>query len=183
METQLSFLSETPSLARGDAIASRRANVVPEVVTIFIDGAARGNPGPAGAGIVIIYDDKPVLKEGFYLGEKTNNQAEYTALVLGIILAQKFCDKHHINPAHFEFFSDSELLVKQLKGHYKIKNTALAHFKKAADALLKNHTYHITHVLREKNKLADKMANYGIDKKNKISVMLTKILTEYGLSF
>lgn len=158
MEKQTSFL---------ESVVSHKSNT-PELVKnkceLFVDGAARGNPGPAGAGIYIRYSDSNCIKKGFYLGEKTNNQAEYLALAIGLHLILKK-DNH---PKSVQIYSDSELLVKQMHGSYRVKNPNLLKIKTLIDDMLQDVNYKIKHVLRAKNKTADAMANEGIDKKNKI---------------
>lgn len=176
MDRQLSLLNETEPLMRAPSSKPTTKAPAPSTLTIFIDGAARGNPGPAGVGIAISYHRKLVIEKGFYLGEKTNNQAEYTALVYALALARDFCAKHDLATPHFEIFSDSELLVRQIKGLYSVKNAALIQLKKHADKLLNSVSYTITHVLREKNKVADKLANLGIDKKIKVPVQLSHLI-------
>lgn len=129
--------------------------------TVFVDGASRNNPGDAGAGIYIEKDGYPLEKRGFYLGVKTNNQAEYMALLLGVFYAKK-----HLSPTDtLSIVSDSELLVKQIKGLYRVKQAELQQLFLMAKQLLHSVTYSISHVLRENNIQADAMANYGIDKK------------------
>jgi len=184
METQLSLinLSEQPARATQSSAKKANSSSAPQHLAIYIDGAARGNPGPAGAGICMILDDQKIVEKGFYLKEKTNNQAEYLALVLALLLLEKVFEKHDLADTHCTFFSDSELLVKQMRGEYKIKNAALAALKKLADELARTYTHRFTHVTRDKNKIADKLANLGIDKKNRIPVTLTKILDHWGLS-
>lgn len=131
---------------------------------LFIDGASRNNPGPAGAGIYLLKDGVPIEEKGFYLGVRTNNQAEYLALVLGAYYAQKYIDQKDILVIN----ADSELLVRQLTGIYKIKNEQLARLYKVAAILLDGVRYSIHHVRREQNHIADKLANMGIDKKIKV---------------
>lgn len=176
MDRQLSLLNETEPLTRTTSSKPTAKVCAPTTLTIFIDGAARGNPGPAGVGIAISYHRKLVVEKGFYLGEKTNNQAEYSALLCALVLAQDFCTKHHLATPHFEIFSDSELLVRQIKGLYSVKNATLVQLKKHADKLLSTVSYTITHVLREKNKVADKLANLGIDKKIKVPILLSHLI-------
>jgi len=149
---------------------------------IFVDGASRGNPGPAGAGIFITYDKEPILRKGIYLGEKTNNQAEYLALTLAVFYLKDICAEKKIAHPHVEIVSDSELLIKQMKGEYTIKNKTLASLKTIAMQLLDGISHHCTHVMREHNKEADRLANLGIDKKHKIPTDFLKILSDYGLS-
>lgn len=128
---------------------------------LFVDGAARNNPGPAGAGLYIEKDGEPFLKKGFYLGKKTNNQAEYMALLLGIFFIKQHIHEHDT----LLIVSDSQLLVRQLQGLYRIKNQDLVALYQCATRLLDRMKYGVDHVLREHNKVADAMANEGIDKK------------------
>lgn len=131
---------------------------------LFIDGASRNNPGPAGAGIYLLKDNICILEKGFYLGSKTNNQAEYIALIIGLDLSLQLI-KPELNNNILNIFSDSLLLVNQIKGIYKVKNPDLILLYQKSKNLLSACQYQITHVLREKNKFADKLANYGIDNK------------------
>jgi ribonuclease HI len=126
---------------------------------LHTDGAARGNPGPAGAGGEIRNDDGKLLAEVFeYLGEATNNVAEYKALILTLERALLF------NPQEIEVRADSELLVKQLRGEYKVKNEGLkplyAHIKVLSANLKK---FEVRHVYRSENAHADELANMAID--------------------
>ena len=157
--------------------------VVKHAINIFIDGAARGNPGPAGAGIHGVYDGKVVLAQGIYLGEKTNNQAEYLALLLALLFIEKLFEDKKLSKAPLHFFSDSELLVKQMNGIYKMKNEHLKALKVGIDHLLKSHPHKFTHVRREKNKDADALANLGVDSRKKIPTRFEKFLSDYGLHF
>lgn len=127
--------------------------------TIYTDGAARGNPGPAGAGWVILdFQGKPVSAKKKYLGELTNNQAEYQALLLALEDIQKRRAKI------LNVYSDSELLVRQLKGEYKVKNEGLKSlFQQVVLTLSKFQGYSIEYIPREKNKDADHLANEAID--------------------
>ena len=95
------------------------------------------------------------------MGEKTNNQAEYLALLLGLFYARKHLKTGDV----IHIISDSELLVRQLIGKYSVKNNILKKMHACAMALLKDHNYHFTHVLREHNKIADELANKGIEQK------------------
>ena len=135
---------------------------------IFTDGASRGNPGPSGVGFVLKQDGVVLEKIGYFLPlQVTNNVAEYLALVAALSLVE---DKFVGSPLAFtnlEIFADSELLIKQLKGVYKVKNMVLAQLH--AVIFSKLHAigkhYAFCHIRREHNSLADKMANQGIDKK------------------
>jgi ribonuclease HI len=135
---------------------------------IYVDGASRGNPGRAGAGVFVKDKTKPLIKKGFYLGKKTNNQAEYLALAIALFLLQ---DKHAAlkndgNIVHLVIHSDSLLLVKQLQGLYAIKNPILKELNSCIMKLLQSYSYDIKHVYRAANTIADSLANDGIDKKN-----------------
>ena len=128
---------------------------------LFVDGASRNNPGPSGAGIYVLKDNVPVYKDGFYLGIKTNNQAEYLALLLGLFVLEQ-----RIHPGDsIRIVSDSELLVKQLKGEYKVRRPHLKPLHALAQTILHTLKAEIMHILRDGNVQADKMANRGIDDK------------------
>ena len=125
----------------------------------YIDGAARGNPGPAGAGVYVEADgDRPAeeLFEG--LGNQTNNVAEYSALLLALTRAKE------LGAEDVEVRSDSRLLVEQVNGNFKVK---AAHLKPiVADALVRAKSFRkfrLVHVPREQNKKADRLANLGAD--------------------
>jgi ribonuclease HI len=128
-------------------------------LTLFTDGASRGNPGPAGAGAVIVDEaGAEVARAKRFLGTMTNNQAEYQALLLGLDLAAK------LRPEHLAIRLDSELVVKQLKGEYRVKDPRLAtFFARVRDRLNALTGYDILHVRRELNAAADRLANEAID--------------------
>ena len=131
---------------------------------IKTDGGARGNPGPAGIGVVI-WDshDQIVFEHGSYIGQTTNNVAEYSALLKALETARD------MNATHLDIFMDSELIVKQMLGQYKIKEPTLQ--KLAAEALkLKNNFQAVTfaHVPREQNRDADKMVNKALDEQARL---------------
>ena len=128
---------------------------------LHCDGASRGNPGPAGAGIVL-FDPQGRLQTqtGRYLGETTNNVAEYQALLLGLAEALRLGVKK------LRVLADSELIVKQLTGRYRVKSPHLIPlWRKALNALKKFESWAIAHVPREENHLADEAANRAIDQK------------------
>ncbi len=127
--------------------------------SLFTDGGARGNPGPAGIGIVLLDEHNKVVYEHCdYLGKKTNNEAEYTALLTGLQLSAKQ------NVRELNCYLDSELVVKQLRGEYKIRNHNLKLFFdqiKEFEPYFSQISYN--HVKREKNKRADELVNLAID--------------------
>ena len=126
---------------------------------IYTDGGARGNPGPAGIGVLIYNENKQLVSEiSEYLGKTTNNQAEYRALLTG------FKRAHALGAQEVDFYLDSELVVKQLNREYKVKNKDLAPLFLEIHNLSCNFrkiTY--THVPRERNKEADRLANAAMD--------------------
>lgn len=127
--------------------------------TLYCDGASRGNPGPAGAGAVLADPQGEVkVERGRALGRTTNNVAEYQALLLGLEAAR---DQ---GVRKLQVFSDSELLVKQLKGQYRVKNPHLLPlWRRAWQELQKFQAYAIFHVPREQNRRADRLARRAID--------------------
>lgn len=145
---------------------------------IFVDGAARKNPGIAGAGVVIKKDDELVKAKGFYLGHKTNNQAEYFGLLLGIYLSRKLVEPDDM----LYFMADSELLIKQMKGEYRVKDIHLKKLFELAWVLLANQRYSFCHIKREYNAEADAAANEGIDKKVSLPHEFVKILENHAIT-
>jgi len=130
-----------------------------QALRVYSDGAARGNPGPAGAGAVIT-DAKGdvVARLGHYLGRQTNNVAEYQGLLLGLRHAQE------LGAREVEVRADSQLMIRQLKGEYAVRNTALKPLHAEALRLLRSFSrYDLQHVPREENALADEMSNRAID--------------------
>ena len=143
------------------------------LVTLYIDGASRGNPGPASVGCFIKRDGQVLLQQGYYLGTKTNNQAEYAALLIGLHLA-----KGLLRPDdHLHIVSDSELLVKQLTGHYRVRDPLLQVLFARAQCMLQNVDYRITHVLRVHNTHADALANQALDQKKSLPAELAPLVT------
>ena len=127
--------------------------------TLFTDGGARGNPGPAAYGYVLEAEDGTVLAaEGATIGVATNNVAEYRALIAGLERAVELA------LPELEVVSDSELLVKQMTGEYRVKNEALRELSLEAARLARqigSVTY--TAVRREHNELADRLVNEALD--------------------
>ena len=128
-------------------------------LVIRTDGAARGNPGPAGAGWVIETPEGETVEEGWaYLGVLTNNQAEYEALLRALASAAPDRD------TELTIYSDSELLVRQLNGIYRVKDEGLKErFITAAQHLRRAATADVVHVRRDANARADGLANRAID--------------------
>lgn len=128
-------------------------------LTINIDGGSRGNPGPAGAGVVVRDERGRALFEGgFFLGELTNNGAEYNALLHALRIAAGWPD------AELVILSDSELLVRQITGEYRVRSADLAPlFDQAQRQLLRRGQWQIRHVRREHNARADELANRAMD--------------------
>jgi ribonuclease HI len=126
---------------------------------VFTDGAARGNPGPAGAGVCIREPSGAVIAERWrYLGEVTNNVAEYRALLLGLEEARE------MGARHVEIRSDSELVVRQMRGEYRVRNSALRELYDRALTLEQAFdSVEYVHLRREKNRDADRLANRAID--------------------
>lgn len=139
--------AETPGLRR------------PRVLRLFTDGAARGNPGPAGLGLVMEDDQGMRLWGGHrYVGIKTNNQAEYLALIEGLQQASRW------KPDRVEVYLDSQLVAEQLAGRYRVKNSELRQLHARAIELLGGFPdVVVSHVPREKNRGADALANRAID--------------------
>lgn len=126
---------------------------------LFVDGAARKNPGPAGAGIALYRGSLAIIQQGYFLGTRTNNQAEYIALLLGLCQARALMGQHE----ELDVYSDSELLVKQMQGLYAVKDAQLKLLHARARAFLFGRSVRFQHVMREDNTVADRLANKGID--------------------
>lgn len=139
---------------------------------LWVDGASKNNPGPAGAGVYVTREGKDIIKEGFFLGSKTNNEAEYIALLLGVALACEQMGEHDM----LEIVADSQLMVKQVIGEYKVRKPELQRIHQQVMRLLRPVRYQIKHVLREYNKVADKLANQGVDQKRPLPSHIQKIL-------
>jgi len=127
---------------------------------MYIDGAARGNPGDAGVGVYIEKAGHPHRQEAYYIGEKTNNQAEYCALLVGLYLVMHMMESGE----YVTIYTDSQLLAKQISGAYRVKKPWLKTLYQRAQHMLSTiGTYHIEHIDRENNVEADRLANYAID--------------------
>jgi ribonuclease HI len=129
-------------------------------LTIYTDGASRNNPGEAGAGVFIMQDGKPVERIARYLGTTTNNIAEYTAAIIGLEQAVT------MGAASVKLLADSELLVKQVNGQYKVKNEGLKPLHgKVKELIARIGSVEVQYIPRERNKEADALANKAIDEK------------------
>jgi len=134
-------------------------------VRLYIDGGARGNPGPAGAGVVLCdaADGQNLHEAGYFLGDATNNVAEYTALLHGLRTAAQ------LKAGAVEVYSDSQLLVRQMNGEYRVKNENLRVLHDQAAQLVRGFrdcTFH--HVPREQNADADRLANRAINARRNV---------------
>ncbi|MDO9399203.1 MAG: ribonuclease HI family protein [bacterium] len=130
---------------------------------LYTDGGARGNPGPSGIGVVIFDEKGNIVDEiSKYIGNATNNQAEYKALIAGLAKAKE------LDGQEIEVFLDSELVVKQLNREYRVKDQHLALlFVEAYNISISFKKIVFKHIPREKNKLADKLVNLALDNAGK----------------
>lgn len=129
-----------------------------ESVEIYIDGAARGNPGESGIGVLIRDENGKTSEIKKYLGTRTNNQAEYTALIKALESSNEHRDKK------INIYTDSLLLANQMNGLWKVKHPEISVLNKKAKELLKNFKeVTIRHIPRELNREADRLANLAID--------------------
>jgi ribonuclease HI len=128
-------------------------------VEIYCDGASRGNPGPAAAGAVILQEGKVLAEISKSLGQGTNNEAEYAALILALEKAEA------LGAERVAIRADSQLVVRQLKGEYKVKHPEMKRRHAEAMALLgRFRGWSASHIPREKNKHADRLANAALDR-------------------
>ncbi len=130
-------------------------------VRVYSDGAARGNPGPSGAGAVLVEPSGQIVDRlGKFLGVRTNNYAEYMGLLLGLKRAQE------LGVREIEVFTDSELMIRQLGGRYQVRSTSLRPLYDQALKLLNGFSrVKLVHVPREMNTAADEMSNRAIDER------------------
>jgi ribonuclease HI len=150
----------------------------PSLFKLCVDGASRANPGMSGVGICIINNGVYIDKFGFYTGIKTNNQAEYLALIMGL-----FFLKHRVKKDDSVMIvSDSELMVRQIKGEYRVKNEGLQPLYSLAKKMLIAFNCTIAHVPREQNSCADEMANIGIDQKIRVPDEIIAVLHEHTIT-
>ncbi len=144
---------------------------------LLVDGASRGNPGKAGIGIVIEHNRQVVEEHGFFIGHhKTNNEAEYTALIVGLYYVRL-----RMQPGDYlEIRTDSELLVKQCLRVYKVRKPELVVLHAVVGKLLEPLSYDIAHLLRKHTAKADELANRGVDKKKTLPLKVLDTLSRYG---
>jgi ribonuclease HI len=129
-----------------------------EKTVIYTDGASRGNPGDAGIGVVFQSGKTVVEKIKLYIGKKTNNQAEYEALITALEKAKE------LGKSHLHIFTDSQLLANQITGKWQVKDQHLGKLHRKAKDLIRNfEDFTITHIRREQNREADRLANQAID--------------------
>jgi len=128
----------------------------------YIDGASRGNPGKAGIGVILVLENRSSQRIKQHIGIATNNEAEYYALLTALKLASGLgVERITVN-------SDSELLVKQIKGEYKVRSERIAQLHDAAMHLISSFKeFQIRHIPRELNMEADKLANEAVEEAGK----------------
>jgi probable phosphoglycerate mutase len=132
--------------------------------TAYIDGGSRGNPGPSAAGVQILDDaGRVIFSGGFFLGQLTNNGAEYNGLLAALDLLARAA------ASEIEIVSDSELMVRQINGEYKVRAAQLLPLYEEAKQRLKNFSgWKMRHVYREENSQADKLANDAMDARHDV---------------
>ena len=150
---------DDPDISKEEITGASDIKKDADLIVVNVDGASKGNPGESGIGVAIFDKDLNLIDEACdYLGVATNNVAEYKALILGIKLSTKY------NAKRVLFKADSELMVKQIKGEYRVKNAQLKLLFTEAQSLLKKlPNWKIMHVPREENKEADLLANKGVE--------------------
>ncbi|NQV00563.1 MAG: ribonuclease HI family protein [Parcubacteria group bacterium] len=142
-------------------------------LVIYVDGGARGNPGPSAIGVVIIQDGQTIKKYSEFIDEATNNQAEYQAVIFALKKVKLLFGKKKAKEIEIEFCSDSELIVKQLNHQYKIKEEDLQpFFLKVWNLMLDFKQISFKHISREKNKEADRLVNQALDEQGREQPLL-----------
>lgn len=136
-----------------------------ERLTLHFDGGSRGNPGPAGYGMVLSAEDgTPLVTIGSYVGNATNNVAEYRGLIRGMEEALK------LGATRLRVVGDSELVIRQMRGEYKVRNAGLKPLFDRADELAsKFSSIEFEHTRRHNNSLADKLANLAMNKQTEVT--------------
>ena len=140
-----------------------------EKIIIYIDGGSRGNPGPSAFGVLLCDGKGDILKKySEYIGKATNNEAEYQGLIFALKKAKAYFGKEKIKKMGIELFSDSQLLVKQMNGEYKVLDSKIQPlFLTAWNLKIDYKNIGISFIVREKNKEADKLVNQTLDAQNK----------------
>ncbi|GBD35275.1 14.7 kDa ribonuclease H-like protein [bacterium HR36] len=134
-------------------------------LTIHIDGAARGNPGPAAFAAVFLQDGQLLLEEKQFVGKTTNNVAEYLALLHALRRAAQ------MGARRLHIFSDSELLVRQMTGVYQVRDPKLRQLYEQAQELVRQfEEVRLTHVPRKQNRQADKLCNQALDEAERLGL-------------
>lgn len=140
-------------------------------ITIYTDGGSRGNPGPAGVGVWILSEGGLMgnlnKKYGKYIGKRTNNDAEYEALIFALKKTKKLLGKNKTKQYELECFLDSELVVRQLNHQYRLKEERIQkYFIEIWNLMLDFKSVKFNHIPREKNKIADALVNEALDTKS-----------------
>ena len=173
-EKQLNFLQDETPLVNPQECDTQNI----QILKIYIDGAARKNPGPAGSGICLKKGEETVFEQGFFLGDRTNNQAEYFALLLAVFFVEQYVKKGDL----VLIYSDSQLLVRQMLGMYVVRDSILKKMKQIAQEMLVGYNVKFCHVYRDQNQQADLLANRGIDKKIPLPKKFLDIMQLHGIS-
>lgn len=138
---------------------------MPEIIKMYTDGGSRNNPGPAAIGVYIPTFDK---KYGEYIGEKTNNEAEYEALIFGLKKIKSLIGKEKSKKTKVECYLDSELVVNQLNHKYKLTEKHIQDlFVKVWNLMLNFQNVTFCHIMREENKTADSLVNQALNEREK----------------
>jgi ribonuclease HI len=141
-----------------------------EKIKMYTDGGSRNNPGPAAVGVWIETLDK---KYGEYIGEKTNNEAEYEALIFGLKKIKSLVGKEKTKKTEIECYLDSELVVNQLNHKYKLSEKHIQDlFLKVWNLMLDFQNVSFYHIMREENKVADALVNEALDAREKQKTLL-----------
>ncbi len=122
------------------------------MLIIYTDGACFGNPGPMGIGVVVYKGKTKIMEISEYVGEGTNNRAEYLALIRALEIAKEMKEEEVL------IRTDSQLIERQIKGEYKVKNQGLKPLKAKADKLISEMKVKVEHITREKNEEADELS-------------------------
>ncbi|HOM33281.1 MAG TPA: ribonuclease HI family protein [Candidatus Paceibacterota bacterium] len=144
-----------------------KKNIKTEKIIVYTDGGSRGNPGPAAIGVVIEGLSNEPKQYYEFLGETTNNEAEYQAIIFALKKIRQLLGKEKLKNISIEIYLDSELVVNQLNSCYKIEDEKLQSlFMKIWNLKLDFGKISFHHIPREKNKLADKLVNLCLDEQN-----------------